>query len=71
MSNGCSSSISAAAKLTLCLADSNCDSFVNGDDFDLFASQFESGDPQADINHDGFVNGDDFDMFAEAFDAGC
>ncbi|MBL8760338.1 MAG: hypothetical protein JNL50_03465 [Phycisphaerae bacterium] len=54
-----------------CAADSNCDGFVNGDDYDLFASWFDAASPRADHNRDGFVNGDDYDLFAEAFDAGC
>jgi hypothetical protein len=40
------------------------DGFVNGDDYDLFASFFENGESGADMNHDGFVNGDDYDFFA-------
>jgi hypothetical protein len=54
-----------------CAADANADGFVNGDDFDLFASWFDAGSAWADFNRDGFVNGDDFDGFASAFDAGC
>ena len=54
-----------------CAADFNHDTFVNGDDYDAFASLFESGDLGADINHDSFVNGDDYDAFASAFEAGC
>ncbi|MBL8762225.1 MAG: DUF3466 family protein [Phycisphaerae bacterium] len=54
-----------------CLSDFNHDGFVNGDDYDLFASLFDVADPGADINQDGFVNGDDYDAFASAFDAGC
>ena len=54
-----------------CRADINGDGFINGDDYDMFASFFESGSLQADINNDGFVNGDDYDMFASAFEAGC
>lgn len=45
--------------------------FVNGDDYDAFATLFDIGDPGADFNHDGFVNGDDYDAFASSFDAGC
>ncbi len=54
-----------------CPADFNDDGFVNGDDYDAFATLFDSADPGADFNHDGFVNGDDYDAFASAFDAGC
>ncbi|MFO0833489.1 MAG: GC-type dockerin domain-anchored protein [Phycisphaerales bacterium] len=55
----------------VCGADFNLDGFVNGDDYDAFASLFESGDIGADVNHDGFVNGDDYDAFASAFESGC
>lgn len=64
----------ALVKLELpphCAADFNRDGFVNGDDYDAFASAFDAGAPAADFNHDGFVNGDDYDAFAGAFDAGC
>lgn len=54
-----------------CTADLNKDGFVNGDDYDYFASLFESGDIGADINSDSFVNGDDYDLFASAFENGC
>lgn len=55
----------------ICAGDLNADGFVNGDDYDAFASNFESGDPHADLNHDCFVNGDDYDFFAEHFESGC
>ncbi|MFO0834224.1 MAG: GC-type dockerin domain-anchored protein [Phycisphaerales bacterium] len=62
----------AAARVGyVCSADFNLDGFVNGDDYDAFASLFESGDIGADVNHDGFVNGDDYDAFASSFEAGC
>ncbi len=54
-----------------CAADVNFDGFVNGDDYDAFASAFDGADFAADFNGDGFVNGDDYDAFASAFDAGC
>ncbi len=54
-----------------CEADFNGDGFVNGDDYDAFASAFDIADGAADVNHDGFVNGDDYDYFASFFDQGC
>lgn len=54
-----------------CPADFNDDRFVNGDDYDDWATLFENGATSADLNFDGFVNGDDYDLFAEHFDAGC
>lgn len=57
--------------LPYCPADFNDDRFVNGDDFDDWASLFDAGALSADLNFDGFVNGDDFDFFAEHFESGC
>lgn len=54
-----------------CPADANRDSFVNGEDADLFLGWFDAGEDRADINADGFVNGADFDEFVAAFEAGC
>ncbi|MCC6970268.1 MAG: VCBS repeat-containing protein [Phycisphaerales bacterium] len=54
-----------------CPSDVNADGFVNGDDFDQFASWFDAGSAAADFNNDGFVNGNDYDEFAQAFDLGC
>ncbi|MFO0836820.1 MAG: S8 family serine peptidase [Phycisphaerales bacterium] len=73
ISNSCGSLESNPAVLTVnpCPADLNADGFVNGDDYDAFASAFDAGEPGADFNHDGFVNGDDYDAFASAFEAGC
>ncbi len=51
-------------------ADFNNDGFINGDDYDLFASYFDQANPLADFNGDCFVNGDDYDAFASAFDQG-
>ncbi|MBL8761521.1 MAG: hypothetical protein JNL50_09485 [Phycisphaerae bacterium] len=64
----------ALVKLELppnCAGDFNRDGFVNGNDYDAFASAFDAADPAADFNADGFVNGNDYDEFADAFDAGC
>ncbi len=58
-------------EVELCVADYNIDGFVNGDDYDLFASDFEAGRYTADLNADGFLNGDDYDIFASHFEAGC
>ncbi len=73
VSNSCGSIESSPAILTVnpCPADLNADGFVNGDDYDAFASAFDAGDQAADFNNDGFVNGDDYDAFASAFEGGC
>jgi hypothetical protein len=54
-----------------CLADLDANGFVNGDDYDLFASAFDAADPAADLDANGFVNGDDYDLFASSFESGC
>ncbi len=64
-------SVEAEFVVPFCDADVNYDGFVNGDDYDAFASAFDVADITADFNADGFVNGDDYDAFAGAFDAGC
>ncbi len=73
ISNSCGSLESNPAILTVnpCPADLNADGFVNGDDYDAFASAFDAGDQAADFNNDGFVNGDDYDAFASAFENAC
>ncbi|MCC6228246.1 MAG: hypothetical protein IT432_03360 [Phycisphaerales bacterium] len=54
-----------------CPADFDHNGFVNGLDYDGFASAFESGSELADFNLDGFVNGLDYDEFASYFESGC
>ncbi|MFO0835886.1 MAG: hypothetical protein U0638_13010 [Phycisphaerales bacterium] len=54
-----------------CVADLDDNGFVNGDDYDLFASAFDAADSVADLDANGFVNGDDYDLFASAFESGC
>lgn len=54
-----------------CPGDVNNDGFVNGDDYDAFASAFDAADRCADFDGDTFVNGNDYDAFASNFDAGC
>jgi len=54
-----------------CYSDYDRNSFVNGQDFDSFVSDFEIGVGAADVNGDDFVNGTDFDSFVDAFVAGC
>ena len=54
-----------------CTSDFNLDGYVNGNDFDAFATAFENGSFEADVNLDGYVNGNDYDTFASAFEVGC
>lgn len=69
--SGAGQSFDTVTLIFPCLADFNSDNFVNGDDYDLFASKFENADLGADLNRDGFVNGDDYDLFASHFEEGC
>ncbi len=71
VSDDCGSVTSREAKLMVCPADYNGDSWVSGDDFDAFVYDFEFGLPSADVNHDTFVSGDDFDFFMDHFVSGC
>ena len=54
-----------------CAADIDDNGYVNGDDFDSFATWFFFGCPRADFDNNTFVNADDFDAFYEAFYVGC
>lgn len=54
-----------------CRPDYNGDGFVTGEDFDLFVTDFESGNIKADYDGDGFVAGEDFDAFVAEFEVGC
>ncbi len=67
----CGSATSDAATLSVCIADYDCNGFVNGDDFDAFVLDFYWGNQAADIDHNTFVNGDDFDTFVDHFYWGC
>ncbi len=54
-----------------CLGDLDGDGFITGDDFTLFVTWFETGDPRADMDGDGFLTGDDFTLYVSYFEAGC
>lgn len=67
----CGGDTSLDAAIAVCLADFNCDAFIDFFDLDDFVLAFETGDPRADINADGFLDFFDFDDFVVAFEAGC
>ncbi len=71
VSNACGSVTSDTATLTVCAADYDCNSFVNGEDFDLFVDDFFFGYQTADVDENTYVNGDDFDYFVDHFYVGC
>jgi hypothetical protein len=57
--------------LSVCVADFDCDGFLDFTDFDGFVAAFESGSSLADTNDDGFLDFTDFDAFVGLFEAGC
>ncbi len=71
VSNDCGRSTSNEATLTVCIADYNCDNFINSQDvFDFLTCFFTPGCP-ADFNRDGTTNSQDFFDFLAAFFTGC
>lgn len=71
VTNPCGSTISQPADVAACIADFNCDAFVDFFDFDDFVLAFDAGDPRADVNADQFLDFFDFDDFVRVFEAGC
>ena len=69
--NSCGDEPSNKAELFICMADFNCDGFVDFTDFDAFVTAFESGGSGGDFNADGFIDFTDFDGFVAAFELGC
>ncbi len=63
--------IRAVVERWVCRPDVDGDGFVTGDDFSLFVTWFETGDPRGDYDGDGFLTGDDFILFVTDFEAGC
>lgn len=71
VSHACGSTTSNPATLTVCLADFNCDSAVDGDDVIAFFNAWDAGEIAADVNRDDSVDGDDVILFFGAWDQGC
>ena len=74
VSNGCSSTNSQSATLTIatpCLADLTGDGILNFFDVSAFLNAFSSHDPIADFNNDGIYNFFDVSAFLSAFSDGC
>jgi hypothetical protein len=71
VSSPCDSVLSDETTVTACLADTNCDRFVDFFDYDLFVTLYLAGDMQADANHDQFIDFFDYLEFTTAFEAGC
>jgi hypothetical protein len=70
-SNGCGTTISAAASLTICIGDFNCDGGIDGADPTAFFEQWEAGDATADVNEDGGIDGSDVVAFFDRWEGGC
>ena len=70
VTDGCGQRSDAAA-LTVCPADIDCQSGVDGDDVILFFALWDGGDFGADFNGDGGVDGDDVIDFFGRWDSGC
>ncbi len=71
ITNACGTVSSAAAGLTICAADFNCDGGTDSRDFFEFLAAFFAGDLAADIDADGTVTSDDFgDFIVALFEGG-
>jgi hypothetical protein len=77
VSNSCSTLASNPVTIKLCLADQDCNLFVDDSDFVEFAGAYDTflcDDPSmppgchADLNGDGYVDDADFVQFATAYD---
>jgi hypothetical protein len=71
VSNGCGTTLSTGAVLSVCAPDLDCDGAINSGDFFAFLVFFFSGTPSADFNADNTITSQDFFDFLTAFFAGC
>lgn len=69
--SSCDSTTTNDAVVTRCLADFNCDGFVDFFDYDQFVTLFQRGDLAADANGDGFIDFFDYVEFTASFQTGC
>jgi len=67
----CGAVESAAAELSICIVDYNCDGFVDFADYLEFLTLYDAQDPRADLNHDTFVDFADYLEFVNLFNEGC
>lgn len=70
VSDGCGQA-HATLNVAACVADFNCDGFVDIFDFSDFIDAFEQGLGHADVNGDQFLDIFDFNDFITGFEAGC
>ncbi len=71
VTNACGSATSAAATLTTCYPDCDCNGALSIDDFICFQTLFAIGDPYADCDADSVLSIDDFICFQTYFAIGC
>jgi hypothetical protein len=69
--SSCDSTVSEPAQLTTCLADMNCDEFIDFFDYDTFVTLYQAGDFRADVNGDSFIDFFDYLDYTSAYEAGC
>ena len=62
---------SAAATVSICNADLNCDGVVDFGDYLEFLNLYDAQHPFADLNGDGEIDFSDYLEFLNAYDAGC
>lgn len=69
--SSCDFAITQEVELTSCLADMNCDDFIDFFDYDTFVTLYQAGDFRADANLDGFIDFFDYLEFTGAYEGGC
>lgn len=71
VTSACDATVSGEAVVTGCLADTNCDHFVDFFDYNEFVDLYLSGAPGGDANGDGFIDFFDYLDYTAAYQAGC
>jgi hypothetical protein len=71
ITNPCGEVVSEAVRYAPCVADHDCNGFIDFFDYADFVADFETGSPKADTNRDGFLDAFDFALFVESFETGC
>ena len=71
VANSCGAATSAAAVVSVCVADFNCDGVADLFDYLDFLSAFTSNNLAADLNHDQVIDLFDYLDFVDAFSRGC
>jgi hypothetical protein len=69
--SSCDFAVSEDAVLEGCLADVNCDQFVDFFDYNEFVELYQLGDIPSDANRDGFIDFFDYLEYTTAYQEGC